>query len=45
MQGNGVISDVQVTGVAVPLVGPGFRNAYITKTVQKSVVVWLRDAV
>lgn len=43
MQGNGVISDVQVTGVAVPLVGPGFRNAYITKTVQKSVVVCLRD--
>ena len=26
-------------GVAVPLVGPGFRNAYITKTVQKSAIV------
>lgn len=38
-----MIADVQVTGVAVPLVGAGFRNAYITKTVQKSVIVCVRD--
>ncbi|GAC1409738.1 MAG: L-Ala-D/L-Glu epimerase [Burkholderiaceae bacterium] len=30
---------VEVFGVAVPLVGAGFRNAYITKTVQKSALV------
>lgn len=33
------IAKVEVFGVAVPLVGPGFRNAYITKTVQKSAIV------
>lgn len=33
------IARVEVFGVAVPLVGPGFRNAYLTKTTQKSVVV------
>ncbi|MEO6927719.1 MAG: enolase C-terminal domain-like protein [Casimicrobiaceae bacterium] len=33
------IASVEVFGVAIPLVGPGFRNAYLTKTTQKSVVV------
>jgi len=33
------IERVDVFGVAVPLVGPGFKNAYLTKTVQKSAVV------
>src|SRR5467141_2710882 len=33
------IERVEVFGVAVPLVGAGFRNAYLTKTVQKSAVV------
>jgi muconate cycloisomerase len=33
------IARVDVFGVAVPLVGPGFANAYVTKKVQKSVVV------
>ena len=33
------IHRVEIFGVAVPLVGPGFRNAYITKTVQKSAIV------
>jgi len=33
------IERVEVFGVAVPLVGPGFRNAYLTKTVQKSALV------
>lgn len=35
------IRRVEVFGVAVPLIGPGFRNAYITKTVQKSALVRL----
>jgi L-alanine-DL-glutamate epimerase-like enolase superfamily enzyme len=35
------IASVEVFGVAVPLVGPGFRNAYITKTTQKSAIVRL----
>ena len=35
------IRRVEVFGVAVPLVGPGFRNAYITKKVQKSALVRL----
>lgn len=35
------IRRVEVFGVAVPLVGPGFRNAYITKTTQKSAIVRL----
>lgn len=35
------IRRVEVFGVAMPLVGPGFRNAYITKTAQKSVLVRL----
>lgn len=35
------IGRVEVFGVAVPLVGPGFKNAYITKTAQKSAVVRL----
>jgi len=33
------IRRVEVFGVAVPLVGPGFRNAYVNKTVQKSAIV------
>jgi muconate cycloisomerase len=33
------IGRVDVFGVAVPLVGPGFANAYVTKKVQKSAVV------
>jgi muconate cycloisomerase len=35
------IARVEVFGVAVPLVGPGFKNAYINKTVQKSALVRL----
>jgi muconate cycloisomerase len=38
------IERVEVFGVAVPLVGPGFTNAYVTKKVQKSVVVRLTGA-
>src|SRR5260370_34303223 len=34
-----LIERVEVFGVAVPLVGGGFKNAYATKTVQKSAVV------
>src|SRR3977135_1651456 len=33
------IEGVEVFGVAVPLVGGWFKNAYATKTVQKSAVV------
>ncbi len=35
------IERVEVFGVAVPLVGSGFKNAYVTKTTQKSAVVRL----
>jgi muconate cycloisomerase len=35
------ISRVEVFGVAVPLVGSGFKNAYINKTAQKSALVRL----
>lgn len=35
------ISRVEVFGVAIPLVGPGFKNAYINKTAQKSALVRL----
>lgn len=35
------IRRVEVFGVAIPLVGPGFRNAYITKKAQKSAIVRL----
>src|ERR1700761_5971270 len=38
------IAKVEVFGVAVPLVGPGFKNAYITKTTQKSALVRLTAA-
>jgi L-alanine-DL-glutamate epimerase-like enolase superfamily enzyme len=38
------IKSVEVFGVAVPLVGPGFKNAYITKTTQKSALVRLTAA-
>jgi len=37
------ISKIEVYGVALPLVGAGFKNAYVTKTVQKSAVVKLTD--
>jgi len=33
------VERVEVFGVAVPLVGAGFKNSYLTKTVQKSAVV------
>lgn len=36
------IARVDVHGVAMPLVGSGFRNAYSTRTVQKSAVVCVR---
>ena len=35
------IERVEIFGVAVPLIGPGFRNAYIVKKAQKSAVVRL----
>jgi muconate cycloisomerase len=38
------IERVEVFGVAVPLVGGGFKNAYLTKTVQKSAVVRITAA-
>ena len=38
------IERVEVFGVAVPLVGGGFKNAYLTKTVQKSALVRLTAA-
>jgi muconate cycloisomerase len=38
------IERVEVFGVAVPLVAGGFKNAYLTKTVQKSAVVRLTAA-
>jgi len=38
------IERVEVFGVAVPLVGAGFKNAYLTKTVQKSAVVRITAA-
>ncbi len=37
--GDAPIARVEVFGVAVPLVGAGFANAYVTKTVQKSAIV------
>lgn len=37
------IVKVEVFGVEVPLVGAGFKNAYITKTKQRSAVVRLTD--
>ena len=38
------IARVEVFGVAVPLVGGGFKNAYATKTVQQSAVVRITSA-
>ncbi|MHB8726229.1 MAG: mandelate racemase/muconate lactonizing enzyme family protein [Casimicrobiaceae bacterium] len=38
------IDRVEVYGVSVPLVGAGFRNAYVTKTAQRSAVVKLSAA-
>ncbi len=38
------IARVEVFGVAVPLVGSGFKNAYVNKTVQKSAVVRITSA-
>ena len=37
------ISKVEVFGIAMPLVGGGFKNAYVTKTVQKSAVIRITD--
>lgn len=37
------IAQVEVFGVEVPLVGAGFKNAYITKTRQRSAVVRITD--
>ena len=37
------IVKVEVVGVEVPLVGAGFKNAYITKTKQRSAVVRITD--
>ncbi len=42
--GTLVIERVEVFGVAVPLVGQGFSNAYTTKTIQKSAIVRLTAA-
>ena len=33
------IQRVEIFGVAIPLVGPGFKNAYLTKKAQKSALV------
>lgn len=38
------VERVEIFGVAVPLVGPGFRNAYVTKKTQKSAIVRLTGA-
>jgi L-alanine-DL-glutamate epimerase-like enolase superfamily enzyme len=38
------IQRVEIFGVAIPLVGPGFRNAYATKKAQKSALVRLTAA-
>jgi L-alanine-DL-glutamate epimerase-like enolase superfamily enzyme len=38
------IERVEIFGVAVPLVAGGFKNAYLTKTVQKSVIVRITAA-
>ena len=37
------IKQLDVYGVAVPLVGAGFKNAYVTKIVQKSAIVRVVD--
>src|SRR6185312_171559 len=37
--GEAPIERIDVFGVAIPLVGPGYANAYVTKKVQKSAVV------
>lgn len=41
---NTKITNIEVYGVAVPLVGGGFKNAYVTKTIQKSAIVRLVDS-
>ena len=38
------IQRVEIFGVAIPLVGPGFKNAYVTKKAQKSALVRLTAA-
>ena len=38
------IERIEAFGVAVPLVGEGFKNAYTTKKVQKSVIVRMTSA-
>ena len=40
---NSIITKVEVFGVGVPLVGGGFKNAYVTKTIQKSAVIRITD--
>ena len=39
-----LIERVEIFGVAIPLVGPGFKNAYVTKKAQKSALVRLTAA-
>ena len=41
---SSVIDRVEIFGVAIPLVGRGFKNAYLTKTAQKSALVRLTAA-
>src|SRR3954466_8329476 len=38
------IERVEIFGVAIPLIGPGFKNAYLTKKAQKSALVPLTAA-
>jgi muconate cycloisomerase len=38
------IQRVEIFGVTIPLVGPGFKNAYLTKNAQKSALVRLTAA-
>lgn len=38
-----IITKVEVFGIAMPLVAGGFKNAYVTKTVQKSAVIRITD--
>jgi muconate cycloisomerase len=38
------LRQIEIFGVEVPLAGPGFKNAYITKRSQKSAVVRITDS-
>lgn len=42
--GGETIERIEIFGVAIPLVGPGFKNAYVTKKAQKSALVRLTAA-